>query len=300
MLQRVIKIQGEGRLLSHLSLVLEYNKADGVPALLYLYYKDTQLKKIKIMYRVIDLDEEVLGTYSSLDAAIEAASENSFAQWVEDESGNILFIKRRTRKGKAQRAPQVNNARYINVSWNPSDLLECRQACEILIRDGLGLDTLRTLNFGSLDVDSVYEEYFQKTAVKNMTTKIKNLDEVYSTLKSLAGELKVSGWNADYEGVYFNQSPTLLGWFMKNISALKAGVRDLLVASAYGDGNGYSLYEDRLLISTEKTGLGLLVVITVLWHDSDYHNDNFSTESGEKEITFLLKYEKKERNSQFL
>ena len=116
------------------------------------------------MFTVINFQEEVLGTFSSINAAIEAASENSFAQWVEDESGNILFIKRRTRKGKAQRAPQVNNARYINVSWNPSDLLECRQACEILIRDGLGLDKLRTLNFGSLDVNGVYEEYFQGIA----------------------------------------------------------------------------------------------------------------------------------------
>lgn len=127
------------------------------------------------------------------------------------------------------------------------------------------------------------------------TLKVKNLDEVYSTLKSLAGELKVTGWSADYEGVYFNEADSLLGWFLKNISALKTGVKDLLVAEAYGDGNGYSLYEDRLLISTEKTGLGLLVVVKVKWHNDNGCNDysgNYAKERGEKEITFLLKYEK--------
>ena len=128
------------------------------------------------------------------------------------------------------------------------------------------------------------------------TLKVKNLDQVYSTLKSLAGELKVTGWSADYEGVYFNESDSLLGWFLKNISALKAGVKDLLVASAYGDGNGYSLYEDRLLISTEKTGLGLLVVVKIERYDDNGYHDysgRYDTEYREEEITFLLKYEEK-------
>lgn len=127
------------------------------------------------------------------------------------------------------------------------------------------------------------------------TLKVKNLDEVYSTLKSLAGELKVTGWSAYYEGVDFFEADSLLGWFLKNISALKTGVKDLLVASAYGDGNGYSLYEDRLLISTEKTGLGLLVVVKVEWNDDNGCHDysgRYEAESGEKELTFLLKYEK--------
>lgn len=128
------------------------------------------------------------------------------------------------------------------------------------------------------------------------TLKVKNLDEVYSTLKSLAGELKVTGWSANYEGVYFNEADTLLGWFLKNIKALKEGVKDLLVASAYGNDNGYSLYEDRLFISTEKTGLGLLIVVKVQWNDDNGFHDysgRYATESGIKEITFLLKYEEK-------
>ncbi len=125
------------------------------------------------------------------------------------------------------------------------------------------------------------------------TLKVKNLDEVYSTLKSLVGELKVTGWNADYKGVYFNESHSLLGWFLKYISFLKAGVKDLLVASAQGNGNGYCLYEDRLLISTEKTGLGLLVVVKIEMYDDNGCHDysgRYDTEYREEEMTFLLKY----------
>jgi hypothetical protein len=133
--------------------------------------------------------------------------------------------------------------------------------------------------------------------VKNMATlKVKNLDQVYSTLKSLAGELKVTGWAADHKGVYFNESDSLLGWFLKNISFLKAGVKDLLVANAYGNGNGYCLYEDRLLVSTEKTGLGLLVVAKIeKYNDNGCHDysGRYDIEYREEEITFLLKYEEK-------
>ena len=110
------------------------------------------------MFRVVNFSEEVLGTFSTVNAAVEAASAQSSAQWVEDQSGNILFIKRRTRRGKAQRAPQ-ENCNYNGVSWNPTDLIACKQACWVLIIRGLELNVLRTLNFGNLDVDIVYEEY---------------------------------------------------------------------------------------------------------------------------------------------
>jgi len=124
--------------------------------------------------------------------------------------------------------------------------------------------------------------------------KVKNLDEVYSTLKSMAGELKVTGWSADFEGVYFHESNSLLGWFIKNTATLKSGCKELLVASAFGDGNGYSLDADRLLISTEKTTLGLLVVVSKEWNDDNGYHDysgRYQTENGTKKITFLLKYE---------
>ena len=132
------------------------------------------------------------------------------------------------------------------------------------------------------------------------TLKVKNLDQVYSTLKSLAGELKVTGWAADHKGIYFNESDSLLGWFLKNISFLKAGVKNLLVANAYGNGNGYCLYEDRLLVSTEKTRLGLLVVAKIeKYNDNGCHDysGRYDIEYKEEEITFLLKYEEKRGNN---
>ncbi len=125
------------------------------------------------------------------------------------------------------------------------------------------------------------------------TLKVKNLDEVYSTLKSMAGELKVVGWDADFKGVDFASADSLLGWFLKNISNLKQGCQNLLVASAYGEGN-YAIYEDRLIISSEKTGLGLLVVVSKEWNDDNGYHDysgRYQTESGTQEVTFLLKYE---------
>lgn len=113
------------------------------------------------MFTVINFAEEVQGTFSSLNAAIQAASLVSTAQWVQNEKGEILFIKRRVRKGKPSRTilPEGYEG-YNDVTWNPQDLLASKQACEILINRGLGLDTLKTLNFGNLDVDSVYREYF--------------------------------------------------------------------------------------------------------------------------------------------
>ena len=127
-----------------------------------------------------------------------------------------------------------------------------------------------------------------------MTTKVKNLDQVYSTLKSMTGELTVTGWAAKFKGVCFQEADTLLGWFLKNFATLKQGCENLLVATATGDGNGYSLYLDRLVISTEKTGLGLLVVVTKeSTVDNGYHDysGRYQTEQLTQEVTFMLKYE---------
>lgn len=126
------------------------------------------------MYQVINFNEEVQGTFLSLDAAIQAASLVSTAQWVENEKGEILFIKRRIRKGKPSRTILPEGCEgYSNVTWNFRDLLECRQACEILIKQGLGLDTLKSLNFGALDVDSVYREYFSLPAHEPSVNQLK-------------------------------------------------------------------------------------------------------------------------------
>jgi hypothetical protein len=127
-----------------------------------------------------------------------------------------------------------------------------------------------------------------------MKIKIKNLDEVYSTIKSITGELTVTGWSAQFERIIFNESASLLGWFIKNIATLKQGCKNLLVANACGDGNGYTIYEDSLLISSEKTELGFLIILTKEYFtDNGYHDfsGRYEVEGGKSEITFLLKCE---------
>lgn len=125
-----------------------------------------------------------------------------------------------------------------------------------------------------------------------MKMTIKNLDQLYSTLKSLSGELDVAGYDARYDGYVFNGADTLLDWFFKNISLLKAGVKDLLVSFACGIGE-YHMNKDHLFISTENTTLGLLVVIRVdhgFYYISSRGRE-YSSEKIKKEIVFLLKHD---------
>ena len=49
---------------------------------------------------------------------------------------------------------------HLGVSWNTEDLISCKWACEILIFKGIDLNVLKALNFGALDVDSVFKECF--------------------------------------------------------------------------------------------------------------------------------------------
>lgn len=47
---------------------------------------------------------------------------------------------------------------YNEVSWNPDDLIGCKQAASILIREGATLEELESLNFGALDLSAVWDE----------------------------------------------------------------------------------------------------------------------------------------------
>ena len=49
---------------------------------------------------------------------------------------------------------------YRGITWNSADLFACKQACLMLIKMDVELSVLRTLDFGSLDVDGVFEEYY--------------------------------------------------------------------------------------------------------------------------------------------
>lgn len=115
------------------------------------------------------------------------------------------------------------------------------------------------------------------------------LDQIYLELKNISDSLRVTGYEASFEGVSYNQSDSLLGWFIKFIPALKVGIESLLVASAFGSSKGYSLYEDSVFMSTQQTNFGLLVELNIhRYYDECYE---------EEKTLFLLEYK---RNSQFL
>lgn len=47
---------------------------------------------------------------------------------------------------------------YNGVYWSAEDLIGCKQALNILLSKGVSLETLKTLNFGALNVEAVIEE----------------------------------------------------------------------------------------------------------------------------------------------
>ena len=171
------------------------------------------------MYQVINFNEEVQGTFLSLDAAIQAASLVSTAQWIQNEEGEILFIKRRIRKGKPSRTILPEGCEgYSNVTWNFRDLIACKQACEILIKQGLGLDTLKTLNFGNLDVESVYKEYFSLPAHEP------SINQLKAELNRLKAEIGCR------EAGVQNRNTSIL---IEEVSNLLQGVGEGFVAGDY-------------------------------------------------------------------
>jgi hypothetical protein len=139
-------------------------------------------------------------------------------------------------------------------------------------------------------------------AVKIMTTlKVKNLDEVYSTLKSLAGELSVAGWAVtDTDYVFNSCNGTLLQWFFENIKVLKTGVKDLLVANGVcTENNSYATWEDTLTVTTTPTNSGLLVEVVRTSNSYDNpggwgrYSGGYELSTEEFSNTFLLEYEEK-------
>jgi hypothetical protein len=132
-----------------------------------------------------------------------------------------------------------------------------------------------------------------------MKVQVKDLEGLYLGLKALSDELKVTGWSAKFLGVDFYKTPkennNLLTWFLYNLHTLKQGCENMLIAAAVGDGNGYAVYEDCIYISTEKTSLGLLVIIKKeLWNDNGCHDcsGRYSIDKEDKEIVFFVKEDK--------
>lgn len=48
---------------------------------------------------------------------------------------------------------------FEGITWNSEDLLSSKQALLILLNEGVSYETISDLNFGSLDVSSVIDEY---------------------------------------------------------------------------------------------------------------------------------------------
>lgn len=131
--------------------------------------------------------------------------------------------------------------------------------------------------------------------------KIKNLDQLYKVLKDEAGQLKVHGYDSCTDGISYNcgeysiidNRNTLLHWFIINLSTLKGGCKNLIVAFAYMyERPDYVSYADELRITTTPTNSGLLVELERDDHNGHYdgngHNFNFNKKINQ---VFLLKYE---------
>jgi hypothetical protein len=48
---------------------------------------------------------------------------------------------------------------YKGISWNKEDLISSKQALLILLKEGISEEEIHTLDFGSLDVDAIIDEY---------------------------------------------------------------------------------------------------------------------------------------------
>lgn len=130
------------------------------------------------------------------------------------------------------------------------------------------------------------------------TLKIKNLDGLYSVLKSEAGQLQDRSWGSPkFEVAFQAEKGGLLGWFFENIGTLKRGCEKLLVAKASvtEPGFGYTKQSERLFISSEPSSLGLIVRITreviQRWGSDNYDGTYGSKMLDPVEQVFMLDVE---------
>jgi len=126
-----------------------------------------------------------------------------------------------------------------------------------------------------------------------MKMSIKNLDEVYSLIKSSIGQLAGAGWSY-YKGQP-NFQGTVLEWFMENITALKEGMPETMIASGSNESEqNYSWEPDTLTIASAPCELGLVVTVKLTkQHDNgcyDYSGNFRFEEPEEIKHVFLLEY----------
>lgn len=127
-----------------------------------------------------------------------------------------------------------------------------------------------------------------------MELKVRNLDEVYSLVKSSIGQLAGAGWSYT-KGQPIFEGTTVLGWFIENLSSLKEGMKETIIASGSNESEeGYSWEADTLSIASAPCELGLVItVVLVHQHDNgcwDY-SGRFRFEEPEViKTVFLLEY----------
>lgn len=49
---------------------------------------------------------------------------------------------------------------FEGFSWNPSDLIECKNMVFTMLLHGIKPKVIKTLDFGALDIDSVISEFY--------------------------------------------------------------------------------------------------------------------------------------------
>lgn len=102
--------------------------------------------------------------------------------------------------------------------------------------------------------------------------KILNLDSIYKVLNEKAQSLEVHGYDAEHEGIDYNGKNTLLEWFFANITEIKKGCNNLLVAQTMYSAH-YCAEADELYLSSANVKFGILIQITHIWHEYNYGED---------------------------
>lgn len=135
---------------------------------------------------------------------------------------------------------------------------------------------------------------------------------LYAVLEEEISKLSVSGWDAKFTGVSLPEAGNLKEWWEKNITQLRRGVVDLLIARANGSGN-YAVNCDTLKISTSPVKGGVKCVVTrmrnydngytdysgryqsncekiiLTFISSDYRQQYYSNDNGSKSVECTIK-----------
>ena len=127
-----------------------------------------------------------------------------------------------------------------------------------------------------------------------MQIKVKNLDELFSTIKSEMGKLVADGYDCKESRPRIRNAQgkeiTLLGWFFENIAALKKGGTFEVAKAWETEGGSYTVYRDNLSLTTEQTSMGLLCTVERVEHNYEWNSweQSGTTDPRNHKYVFLL------------